>query len=108
MKRKTRGAVLFETGNPWQIVDLDLDEPREEEILVNFAATGLCHSEVHAANGSIRTKLPVVGGHEAAGIVEEVGAKVTRVRPGDKVITPSLPVAGSVSTVPPGVSRSVS
>ena len=94
MKRKTKGAVLFEAGKPWQIVELDLDEPREEEIVVKFTATGLCHSEVHAANGNIKTKLPLVGGHEAAGIVEEVGSRVTRVRPGDKVITTFAPSCG--------------
>ena len=71
---KTRAAVLRDVGKPFEIVELDLDEPKAGEVLVRFVASGLCHSDDHLRTGDIPVRYPIVGGHEGAGIVEQVGA----------------------------------
>src|SRR6266568_8839369 len=82
-RMKTRAAVLRDMGKDWEIVELDLDPPKEGEVLVRFAAAGLCHSDDHLRTGDIPVRYPIVGGHEGAGIVEEVGAGVSRLKVGD-------------------------
>jgi alcohol dehydrogenase (nicotinoprotein) len=63
---KTRAAVLRKGGTPWEITELDLDEPKAGEVLVRMEAAGLCHSDEHIrAKGMAR--LPTVGGHEGSG-----------------------------------------
>jgi S-(hydroxymethyl)glutathione dehydrogenase/alcohol dehydrogenase len=91
---KTRAAVLRELGKTFEVVELDLDQPKEEEVLVRFVASGLCHSDDHLRTGDIPVRLPIVGGHEGAGVVEEVGPGVTRLKPGDHVVASFLPVCG--------------
>ena len=61
---KTRAAVLRDMGKDWEIVELDLDPPRDGEVLVRFAAAGLCHSDDHLRTGDIPVRYPIVGGHE--------------------------------------------
>ena len=91
---KTRAAVLRKGGEPWEITELDLDEPRANEVLVRMKAAGLCHSDEHIrARGTAR--LPLVGGHEGAGVVEAVGPGVTRVKVGDHVSCSYIPVCGT-------------
>ena len=68
------------------IEELDLDEVRSDEVHVKIAFCGVCHTDVAFRDAVIPLKLPVVLGHEGAGVVEEVGAGVTRVRPGDHVL----------------------
>jgi Zn-dependent alcohol dehydrogenase len=81
---KTRAAVLRKGGTPWEITELDLDEPKANEVLVRMEAVGLCHSDEHIrAHG--RARLPMVGGHEGAGVVVRCGPGVTRVKEGDRV-----------------------
>ena len=63
-------------------------------MLVRFAAAGLCHSDDHLRTGDIPVRYPIVGGHEGAGVVEEVGAGVTRLKPGDHVVCSFLPTCG--------------
>ena len=92
---QTRAAVLQEAGRPWEIVELDLDPPRENEVLVKFMAAGLCHSDEHIRSGDSLARVPMVGGHEGAGIVEDVGAGVTRVARGDHVVCSFIPVCGT-------------
>ena len=75
---KTRAAVLRDVGKDFEIVELDLDEPKAGEVLVRFVASGLCHSDDHLRTGDIPVRYPIVGGHEGAGIVEKVGPGVTR------------------------------
>ena len=76
---KTRAAVLRKGGEPWEITELDLDEPKAGEVLIRFEAAGLCHSDEHIrASGTAR--LPLVGGHEGAGVIEKTGPGVTRVQ----------------------------
>ena len=73
---KTRAAVLRDMGKDWEIIELDLDPPKDGEVLVRFVAAGLCHSDDHLRTGDIPVRYPIVGGHEGAGIVEETGAGV--------------------------------
>src|ERR1700744_1973097 len=75
---KTRAAVLRDVGKPFEIVELDLDEPKTGEVLIKFAASGLCHSDDHLRTGDIPVRYPIVGGHEGAGGVERGGEGVTR------------------------------
>jgi aryl-alcohol dehydrogenase len=72
-------------GGPFRIAEVDLDAPRDDEILVRLAAVGLCHTDVFAQQGGYRFGIPAVLGHEGAGVVEAIGEKVTKVRPGDRV-----------------------
>ena len=91
---KTRAAVLRDVGKDFEIVELDLDEPKTGEVLVRFIASGLCHSDDHLRTGDIPVRYPIVGGHEGAGIVERVGPGVTRLSAGDHVVASFLPVCG--------------
>jgi len=91
---KTKAAALHGLGKEWEIVELELDPPKAGEVLVRFVASGLCHSDDHLRTGDIPVRFPIVGGHEGAGIVEEVGAGVTRLKPGDHVVCSFLPACG--------------
>lgn len=73
---------------------VELDEPRRGEVLVRMESTGLCHSDAHLASGALPSALPIIGGHEGAGVVERVGEGVGRVRPGDHVTSSSVPSCG--------------
>jgi NDMA-dependent alcohol dehydrogenase len=92
---KARGAVIHETNGKWQVQDLVVSEPGENEVLVKVMASGLCHSDDHFVTGDLDVPLPMVGGHEGAGVVEKVGSKVTRVKPGDRVATLFIPACGT-------------
>src|SRR5207253_9821933 len=91
---KTKAAVLRELGKDWEITEMDLDPPKAREVLVRWVAAGLCHSDEHLRTGDIPVRYPIVGGHEGAGVVEEVGAGVTRLTAGDHVVCSFLPVCG--------------
>src|ERR1700734_1922262 len=90
----TRAAVCRAPGRPWEITELELDEPKANEVLVKFYAAGLCHSDDHIQKGDARMRFPVVGGHEGAGVVEAVGPGVTRVKVGDHVTCSFIPACG--------------
>ncbi|HEX5996216.1 MAG TPA: NDMA-dependent alcohol dehydrogenase [Jiangellales bacterium] len=92
---RTRAAVLREAGQSWKIEDLILDAPGPGEVQIRFVASGLCHSDEHVRTGDSVVRLPMVGGHEGAGIVEAVGDQVTRVRVGDHVVCSFIPVCGT-------------
>jgi NDMA-dependent alcohol dehydrogenase len=91
---KTRAAVLRKGGEPWQITELDLDDPKANEVLVRMEAAGLCHSDEHIRRTGT-ARLPLVGGHEGAGVVEAAGPGVTRVKVGDRVACSYIPVCGT-------------
>jgi len=93
---KIKAAVLYEYDKPLVIDELELDGPKEKEVLVRFKAAGLCHSDLSVITGVLAPNppLPCVPGHEGAGIVEEVGPNVTRVKPGDHVLLLWVPVCG--------------
>jgi S-(hydroxymethyl)glutathione dehydrogenase/alcohol dehydrogenase len=85
---KIRAAVLEEFGQPLNVTELDLAEPRAGEVLVRLAACGVCHTDMYTASGVDPSGYaPTVLGHEGAGFVEKVGAGVTSVAPGDLVVT---------------------
>ena len=84
---KTRAAVAFEAKKPLEIVELDLEGPKPGEVLIEIKATGICHTDQYTLSGLDSEGLfPSILGHEGAGIVREVGAGVTSVKPGDHVI----------------------
>ena len=91
---KTTAAVVYETGKPIEIEELDLDKPRDGEVLIRYTHAGLCHSDVHIAHGDLEARLPMVLGHEGAGVIEEVGPGVTRVKAGDSVVCSFIPNCG--------------
>jgi NDMA-dependent alcohol dehydrogenase len=91
---RTRAAVLRESGQPWEVTELNLDEPGPAEVRIRFAAAGMCHSDHHLRTGHSVARLPMVGGHEGAGIVEAVGPNVTRVEVGDHVVCSFIPACG--------------
>lgn len=92
---KTRAAVLFSQPGKWEVTEVDLDEPRANEVLVRIVAAGLCHSDDHLVTGDMPAmKLPLAGGHEGAGIVEAIGPGVTNVAPGDHIVISFIPGCG--------------
>ena len=82
-----QAAVFNELGKPLDIENIDISKPGPNEVLIRTAHAGVCHSDLHFVEGSFPTGLPIVLGHESAGIVEEVGSDVRYVSPGDHVIT---------------------
>jgi S-(hydroxymethyl)glutathione dehydrogenase/alcohol dehydrogenase len=84
---KTRAAVAFAPKQPLEIVELDLEGPKNGEVLVEIMATGICHTDAYTLDGLDSEGLfPSILGHEGAGVIREVGAGVTSVKPGDHVI----------------------
>ncbi|MFC4560682.1 NDMA-dependent alcohol dehydrogenase [Nocardiopsis mangrovi] len=93
---KTRAAALLEQPGRWEVIDIELAPPRAEEVLVRFKAAGLCHSDEHVATGDMPVGgTPIIGGHEGAGVVEEVGPGVTWFSPGDRVAAKFVPSCGN-------------
>src|SRR6186997_236940 len=85
---KMRAAVLERFGEPLEVQELNLAEPRDGEVLLRLVACGVCHTDLFTASGADPSGYsPTVLGHEGAGIVEQVGADVTSVAPGDHVVT---------------------
>jgi len=108
---KCKGAILRGIGGDWEVEEITLDAPREGEVLVKMAVAGICHSDDHystgdgvfspglaamveAMGGKVPEYFPLLGGHEGAGVVEEVGPGVRSVRPGDRIATSFIPACG--------------
>jgi S-(hydroxymethyl)glutathione dehydrogenase / alcohol dehydrogenase len=90
-----RASVLYEQGKPLGVEDVELEAPRTGEVLVRMVASGVCHSCLHAADGSWKgVPVPIVLGDEGAGVVEEVGPGVDGLLPGDPVILSWAPTCG--------------
>ena len=81
-----KAAVFYGPKQPLVIEDVEIDQPRDREVLVRTVASGVCHSDLHFVDGYYTFPVPAVLGHEAAGIVEEVGKAVDYLKPGDHVI----------------------
>ena len=95
---KSRAAVAWEAGKPLEICEIDVEGPREGEVLVRIVATGVCHTDAFTLSGEDPEGLfPAILGHEGGGIVEEVGPGVTSVKPGDHVIPLYTPECGECS-----------
>ena len=83
---KIQAAVAWEAGATLSIEEFDLDEPRDDEILVRVEAVGVCHTDDNARLGRLPVVYPIILGHEGAGTVERAGRDVSKVRPGDRVL----------------------
>jgi NDMA-dependent alcohol dehydrogenase len=106
---KCRAAVLRGVGRDWEVREVNLDPPRNGEVLVRIAAAGVCHSDEHLVTGDVVPTpevlaasgmpapdwFPLLGGHEGAGVVEEIGPGVTTVQPGDHVAMSFIPACGN-------------
>jgi len=88
---KTRAAVLRKGGEPWELTELDLDEPKAGEVLIRYEAAGLCHSDEHIRAQGV-ARMPLVGGHEGAGVIADAMAGL-RGAPGYRYATTPHPVA---------------
>ncbi len=91
---KVRAAIAHAQNEPLAIDLVDLEGPREGEVLIQVKATGLCHSDLHVLNGAVPWQFPALLGHEAAGVVVECGAGVKQFAPGDHVIPFLIPRCG--------------
>ncbi|HET9287791.1 MAG TPA: alcohol dehydrogenase catalytic domain-containing protein [Gaiella sp.] len=91
---KTRAALFHAVGEPLEVAEIELEEPRPDEVVVRMAAVGICGTDLHQVRGEFRRPTPMVLGHEGAGVVEEVGEAVTMVRPGDEVVLSWAPSCG--------------
>ncbi|MCE0764656.1 NDMA-dependent alcohol dehydrogenase [Pseudonocardia kujensis] len=94
---KTKGALLWEPGtnSGWSVEEIEIDPPKRREVMVKLAASGICHSDNHLDDGVIPLPwAPVLGGHEGAGVVTEVGPEVHDLEVGDHVVLSFLPSCG--------------
>jgi S-(hydroxymethyl)glutathione dehydrogenase/alcohol dehydrogenase len=91
---KTRAAVFHGPGRPLGVREIELEEPREDEVLVRMAAVGICGTDLHNVKGEWQRPTPMVLGHEGAGVVEAVGHAVSSLRRGDRVVLSWAPSCG--------------
>jgi aryl-alcohol dehydrogenase len=85
-RQPIRAAVAREAGKPLQFENATLEAPRDNEVLVRMVATGVCHTDMVIRDQQFKTPLPMILGHEGAGVVEQIGRNVTTVAPGDHVV----------------------
>jgi NDMA-dependent alcohol dehydrogenase len=100
---KTQAAILWERGGPWSVEEIELDPPRHGEVLVEMGGSGLCHSDEHVLTGDLPWPMPMVGGHEGAGTVLDVGPGVEGLAPGDRVIFGFIPACGRCAACSAGM-----
>src|SRR5487761_300342 len=86
---------MRQVGRPVRIEEVDLDPPKAGEVLVRIAASGICGSDLHVVDGSLPEPMPLVLGHEASGVVEEVGEGVSSLVRGDRVVLSIVPFCGA-------------
>lgn len=89
-----KAAVLRAFDRPLEVEDVAIADPRDHEVLVRIRATGVCSSDLSTIRGKTASELPLIPGHEAAGVVEKVGAGVSKVRVGDRVVLSWAPNCG--------------
>ena len=113
---KTRAAILWEQGQDWSVEEIDLDPPQTGEVLVKLVGSGLCHSDEHIRTGDMVVpqetadmlglkQFPIIGGHEGAGKVVEVGPGVTSLNVGDHVVLGFIPACGRCPSCAKGKSN---
>lgn len=102
---ETEAAILWGRNEDWSVETIELDAPREGEVLLEYAASGMCHSDEHLRTGDLGGVYPIIGGHEGAGVVLDVGPGVTRVKPGDHVVTGFVPACGYCPSCARGMSN---
>lgn len=91
----TKGAVLWGVGRDWSIDEIQIGDPQPGEVTIQLAASGLCHSDHHVVTGATPMPVPVLGGHEGAGVVIKTGTGVTDLAEGDHVVTAFIPACGT-------------
>lgn len=94
MSRQAKAVICREWNKPVVVEEIQVESPKRNEIMIKMAACGVCHSDLSATNGTLRLPPPLVLGHEAAGIVVEVGEGVTHFQPGDCVLSSFIRMCG--------------
>jgi len=102
-RSRVKAAVLFESNKPMPIVELDQSEPKTGEVRVKMSAAGVCASDHHVMTGDNPTPMPIVLGHEGAGVVDTVGPGVTMVKQGDRCILSFVPSCGHCRSCRTGI-----
>lgn len=80
-----KAVQIQEYNQPYHVSEVPVPHPKPHQVLVRIKAAGFCHTDLMALNGEFKTKLPFIGSHEPAGIIEEVGSNVTDFQRGDRV-----------------------
>jgi NDMA-dependent alcohol dehydrogenase len=102
---QTEAAILWEPKTDWSVEAIELDPPKDGEVLVKLAASGMCHSDEHIRTGDMTAILPIICGHEGSGVVEEVGPGVHDLKPGDHVTFGFIPACGQCASCARGRSN---
>ncbi|MFE3291307.1 NDMA-dependent alcohol dehydrogenase [Rhodococcus sp. NPDC059234] len=101
---KTKGALIWEFNQPWTIEEIEIGDPHRGEVKVQMEASGMCHSDHHLVTGGIpMAGFPVLGGHEGAGIVTEIGEGVEDIAVGDHVVLSFIPSCGKCPSCQAGL-----
>lgn len=101
---KTKGALIWESNQPWSVEEIEIGDPRKDEVKIQMEAAGMCRSDHHLVTGDIpMAGFPVLGGHEGAGIVTEVGPGVDDFAPGDHVVLAFIPSCGKCPSCQAGM-----
>jgi S-(hydroxymethyl)glutathione dehydrogenase/alcohol dehydrogenase len=93
---KTKAALIYEAPSKWLVEEVELDDPKDGEVLVRMVGSGLCHSDDHMTRAEVRTvrERPICGGHEGGAVVEKIGRGVETLKVGDHVVTSFIPACG--------------
>lgn len=113
---KTQAAILWDQGKEWSVEEIELDPPKAGEVLLELVGSGLCHSDEHLVTGDMvmeaataaelgLQQFPIIGGHEGAGKVMEVGPGVTGLEVGDHVVLGFIPACGTCPSCSTGMSN---
>lgn len=103
---KTKGALIWGRNQPWSVEEIEIGAPRRGEVLVRMETAGLCHVDHHVVTADIPgTEFPILGGHEGAGIITEIGSDVDGLAVGDHVVLSFIPSCGRCAACEAGMSN---